>query len=142
MIDHLNDPLVHIIRNSMDHGIEKAEAREASGKSRVANIRLSAEYSGANVSDPGGDDGRGLDPQAIRARAVEQGLIAPDAQLSESDLVSLILAPGFSTAREVTDVSGRGVGMDVVRRSVEALRGTIEVASAWARASPSPCACR
>ncbi len=129
VIDHLNDPLVHIIRNSMDHGIEKAEAREASGKSRVANIRLSAEYSGANVLIRVGDDGRGLDPQAIRARAVEQGLIAPDAQLSESDLVSLILAPGFSTAREITDVSGRGVGMDVVRRSVEALRGTIEVAS-------------
>jgi two-component system chemotaxis sensor kinase CheA len=75
------------------------------------------------------DDGRGLDVEAVRARAIEQGLIAPSAQLSESELFSLILAPGFSTARKVTDVSGRGVGMDVVRRSVEALRGSIEIAS-------------
>jgi two-component system chemotaxis sensor kinase CheA len=129
VIDHLNDPLVHIIRNSMDHGIERAEGREAAGKSRAANIRLSAEYSGANVLIKVSDDGRGLDPEAIRARALEQGLIAANATLPEKELVSLILAPGFSTAREITDVSGRGVGMDVVRRSVEALRGTIEVAS-------------
>jgi two-component system chemotaxis sensor kinase CheA len=129
VIDQLNDPLVHLIRNSMDHGIEKPEARRAAGKNPAATIRLSALHSGAQVLIRVSDDGRGLDVQAVRARAIEQGLIDPSAQLSESELFSLILAPGFSTAREVTDVSGRGVGMDVVRRSVEALRGSIEIAS-------------
>jgi two-component system, chemotaxis family, sensor kinase CheA len=129
VIDHLNDPLVHLIRNSMDHGIETPEARRAAGKDPVAKIHLSAQYSGAAVLIQVSDDGRGLNVDAIRARAVERGLIAANVPLSDSDVVSLILAPGFSTAREITDVSGRGVGMDVVRRSVEALRGVIEVAS-------------
>ncbi len=129
VIDQLNDPLVHLIRNSMDHGIEKPEARLAAGKSATATVHLSAQHSGANVLIRVSDDGRGLDVEAVRARAIEQGLIHADAQLSETEIVSLILAPGFSTAREVTDVSGRGVGMDVVRRNVEALRGTLEVAS-------------
>ncbi len=129
VIDQLNDPLVHLIRNSMDHGIEGPEARRAAGKSPTARIHLSAEHSGAHVLIRVADDGSGLDVEAVRARAVEQGLIAASAQLSESEIVSLILAPGFSTAREVTDVSGRGVGMDVVRRNVEVLRGSLEVAS-------------
>jgi two-component system, chemotaxis family, sensor kinase CheA len=129
VIDQLNDPLVHLIRNSMDHGIETPEARRAAGKPPAATIHLSALHSGAQVLIQVSDDGRGLDVEAVRARALEQGLIAANAQLSESEIVSLILAPGFSTAREVTDVSGRGVGMDVVRRNVEALRGSIEVAS-------------
>ncbi|MGO9254848.1 MAG: chemotaxis protein CheA [Bryobacteraceae bacterium] len=129
VIDQLNDPLVHLIRNSMDHGIETADARRAAGKSANATIRLSARHSGAQVLIRVSDDGRGLDVEAVRARAIEQGLLDPSAQLSESELFSLILAPGFSTARKVTDVSGRGVGMDVVRRSVDALRGSIEIAS-------------
>jgi len=129
VIDQLNDPLVHLIRNSMDHGIETPEARRAAGKPSTATIRLSALHSGAQVSIRVSDNGRGLDVQAVRTRAIEQGLIDASAQLSESELFSLILVPGFSTAREVTGVSGRGVGMDVVRRSVEALRGSIEIGS-------------
>ena len=120
---------MHLIRNSMDHGIETPDMRRAAGKNGTATIRLSALQSGTQVLIRVSDDGRGLDVQAVRERAVEQGLIDPSAQLSESELFSLILAPGFSTAREVTDVSGRGVGMDVVRRSVEALRGSIEMSS-------------
>jgi len=92
-------------------------------------VHLSAQHSGANVLIRVSDDGRGLNVEAVRARAIEQGLIHAGAELSEAEIVSLILAPGFSTAREVTDVSGRGVGMDVVRRNVEALRGSLEVSS-------------
>jgi two-component system chemotaxis sensor kinase CheA len=129
VIDQLNDPLVHLIRNSMDHGIESAGERVAAGKPAAATIRLSALHSGAQVLIRVSDDGRGLDAQAVRARAIEKGMITAAAQLSECEVFSLILAPGFSTAREVTDISGRGVGMDVVRRSVEALRGSIEIGS-------------
>jgi two-component system chemotaxis sensor kinase CheA len=129
VIDQLNDPLVHLIRNSMDHGIEPPEARRAAGKPSTATIHLSASHSGADVLIRVSDDGRGLDVEAVRARAVERGLIEAEAELSEAAILSLILAPGFSTAREVTDVSGRGVGMDIVRRSVEAMRGTIETSS-------------
>ncbi len=127
VIDQLNDPLVHLIRNSLDHGIETPEARRAAGKPATARIHLSALHSGADVLIRVSDDGRGLDVEAVRERAVERGIIAADTELSEPAMLSLILAPGFSTAREVTDVSGRGVGMDIVRRSVEAMRGTIEI---------------
>jgi two-component system chemotaxis sensor kinase CheA len=129
VIDQLNDPLVHLIRNAMDHGVETPAARRAAGKRPTARIHLSAQHSGAHVLIRVSDDGRGLDVEAVRARAIEQGLIDAEARLSEAEILSLILAPGFSTAREVTGVSGRGVGMDVVRRSMEGLRGTVEVAS-------------
>ena len=129
VIDQLADPLMHLIRNSMDHGIEPTEARRAAGKSATANVHLSARHSGANVLIGVADDGGGINAEAVRARAVERGLVAADAQLTENEIFSLILAPGFSTAQQVTDVSGRGVGMDVVRRSVEALRGTIDISS-------------
>jgi two-component system, chemotaxis family, sensor kinase CheA len=129
VIDQLNDPLVHLIRNAMDHGIEQTEARVAAGKRPTARIHISAEHSGAHVLVRVSDDGRGLDVEAIRARALQQGLIAADARLTESEILGLILAPGFSTARAVTGVSGRGVGMDVVRRSLETLRGSVEVES-------------
>jgi len=129
VIDQLNDPLVHLIRNSMDHGIETPEARRAAGKHPTARIHLSALHSGANVLIRVSDDGRGLDAEKVRARALEQGLIDVSSRLSEPEVYSLIFEPGFSTAREVTDVSGRGVGMDVVRRNVEALHGSIELAS-------------
>ena len=129
VIDQLNDPLVHLIRNSMDHGIETPEARRAAGKPPTGTIHLSARHSGANVLIQVRDDGRGLDVDAVRARAIEQGLIDDGARLSDTEIFSLILAPGFSTAREVTSVSGRGVGMDVVRRSIDGLRGSIDIAS-------------
>ncbi len=129
VIDQLNDPLVHLIRNSMDHGIETRPGRQAAGKPARATIQLSALHSGAHVLIRVTDDGRGLDVDAVRARALEQGLIDGAARLSEAEIFALILAPGFSTAREVTDVSGRGVGMDVVRRNVEALHGSIEIQS-------------
>jgi two-component system, chemotaxis family, sensor kinase CheA len=129
VIDQLNDPLVHLIRNSMDHGIETPEGRRAVGKRPTGTIHLSARHSGAHVLIQVSDDGRGLDVEAVRSRAVEQGLIDNSARLSEAEIFSLILAPGFSTAREVTDVSGRGVGMDVVRRSIEGLRGSIDIGS-------------
>jgi two-component system chemotaxis sensor kinase CheA len=129
VIDQLNDPLVHLIRNSMDHGIETPEARRTAGKSPTGTIHLSARHSGANVLIRVSDDGRGLDAEAVRAHAVEQGLIDGAVRLSEAEIFSLILAPGFSMAREVTELSGRGVGMDVVRRSLEALRGSIEISS-------------
>ena len=129
VIDQLNDPLMHLIRNSMDHGIEPSEARLAAGKRPSATIHLSARHSGASVLISVADDGGGINAEAVRERAVEKGLVAADAQLTEAEIFALILAPGFSTARQITDVSGRGVGMDVVRRSVETLRGSIDIAS-------------
>jgi len=129
VIEQLNDPLMHLIRNSMDHGIETPADRIAAGKSSTATICFSAKHSGASVLIGVSDDGAGINAETVRARAVEKGLVAGDAQLTESEILSLILSPGFSTAKQVTDVSGRGVGMDVVRRNVEALRGTIEVSS-------------
>ena len=129
VIDQLNDPIMHLIRNSMDHGIESPERRVKAAKNSTATIHLSAKHSGASVLIGVSDDGGGIDAQAVRERAIEKGLVSADAQLTEAEIFSFILAPGFSTARQVTDVSGRGVGMDVVRRSVEALRGTIDIAS-------------
>jgi two-component system chemotaxis sensor kinase CheA len=129
VIDHLNDPLMHLIRNSMDHGIESPEARVAAGKPPTATIHLSARHSGANVLIGVTDDGRGIDADAVRARAVQNGLVAADANLTDAEIFSFILMPGFSTAKQVTDVSGRGVGMDVVHQRVEALRGRIDISS-------------
>jgi two-component system chemotaxis sensor kinase CheA len=121
---------VHLIRNSIDHGIEPPEVREAGGKPRKGTIHLSADHSGANVLIRIKDDGAGLDAEAIRAKAVERGLMANDAELPEKEIFSLILAPGFSTAKKVTSVSGRGVGMDVVKRAIDSLRGSIDIGSA------------
>ncbi len=129
VIDQLNDPLMHLIRNSMDHGIETAAVRRDRGKPATARIHLSARHAGAQVLISVADDGKGIDPEVVRSRAIERGLITADRRLTEPEIYSLILLPGFSTATEVTDLSGRGVGMDVVRRNVEALRGTIEIAS-------------
>ncbi len=129
VIEQLGDPLMHLIRNSMDHGIEPAEVRAASGKPLTATIHLAARHSGASVLVTVTDDGRGIDGDAVRRRAVERGLISQEAQLTESQIYALIFEPGFSTAAQVTDVSGRGVGMDVVRQRVESLRGAVEVSS-------------
>ena len=129
VIDKLSDPLVHLIRNSIDHGIEPPEVRNAAGKHGQGTIHLSAEHSGAYVLISVRDDGAGLDSQIIRNKAVEKGLIAPDTTLSEKEIFELILTPGFSTASSITNVSGRGVGMDVVRSSIESFNGTIEISS-------------
>ncbi len=129
VIEQLGDPLMHLIRNSMDHGIEPADVRAASGKSLTATIHLAARHSGASVLVTVTDDGRGIDSDAVRRRAIERGLIPTEAQLSESQIFALLFEPGFSTATQVTDVSGRGVGMDVVRQRVESLRGAVEISS-------------
>jgi two-component system chemotaxis sensor kinase CheA len=129
VIEKLNDPLVHLIRNCIDHGIEAPLVRRESGKPAQGTVRLEAEHSGANVLIRIGDDGAGLDGEAIRNKAIEKGLVTPEAVLSEKELFALILMPGFSTAKQVTNVSGRGVGMDVVKRGIDALQGTIDIAS-------------
>jgi two-component system chemotaxis sensor kinase CheA len=129
VIERLNDPLVHIIRNSIDHGIESPEARLSAGKPRTGTVNLTAEHSGDSVIITIKDDGKGLDKEAIRAKAIEKKLIAESAELGERELFALIFAPGFSTAQTITGISGRGVGMDVVKQSIEALRGSIEIAS-------------
>jgi two-component system chemotaxis sensor kinase CheA len=129
VIDQLGDPLRHLIRNSRDHGIESPELRAARGKRSTAVIHLAARHSGASVLIEVSDDGGGIDAGAVRNRAIERGLVAADAELSEAETFALLFRPGFSTAKQVTDVSGRGVGMDVVRQRVDSLRGSIDVAS-------------
>jgi len=129
VIEKLNDPLVHIIRNSIDHGVELPQDRINAGKSSTGFVHLSASQSGGNVLIKIQDDGAGLDKEVIKEKAIKQGLIAESAELSDSELYSLIFAAGFSTAKKVTNVSGRGVGMDVVKRAIMALRGTVVVNS-------------
>jgi len=130
VIDRLKDPLIHLLRNCLDHGIEAPNVREAAGKSPRGRITLSASHSGGNVLISIADDGRGIDTAAVRRKAIDQGLLSPETEVSEKDLFGLIFAPGFSTAATVSDISGRGVGMDVVKRNIEALRGLVEVESA------------
>ena len=129
VIEKLNDPLVHIIRNSIDHGIELPEERVKKGKPEVGTVKLTAEHAGASVRITIEDDGGGLNKQKIFNKAVQNKIIDSDAVLSEEDLFGLIFAAGFSTAVKVTSVSGRGVGMDVVRRQIEGLNGSIKVES-------------
>lgn len=129
MIERLADPLVHLIRNSVDHGLEPAEKRLAAGKPARGTVRLSAVYAGAEVTISVTDDGAGLNTARIRQKAEENGLITADTRLTDSDLHQLIFAPGFSTAKEVTALSGRGVGMDVVKKTIEGLRGKIHLTS-------------
>lgn len=129
VIERLGDPLVHLIRNSIDHGIDMPEERKAAGKRAQGVILLEAEHSGSEVLIRITDDGKGMDAAAIRSKAVEKGLIAPDAELSAQDTLKLIFLPGFSMASKITSISGRGVGMDVVHRAIESLRGIIEVQS-------------
>ncbi len=129
VIEQLADPMVHVIRNAIDHGLEGPDARAAAGKPRQGTVRLSAAHEGAEVAITVSDDGAGLDSDRIRQKAVESGLISPDATLPEGELHRLIFHPGFSTAQQVSAISGRGVGMDVVGRTMDALRGRIDVAS-------------
>ncbi len=129
VIEQLHDPLVHIIRNALDHDIEPPDVREAAGKPRQGTLHLAAEHSGPDVVIRISGDGAGIDLAAVRTRAIEKGLIPEDAELDRAALCNLIFTPGFSTARAVSGVSGRGVGMDVVKRRVESLRGSVEVES-------------
>ncbi|MCX7430505.1 MAG: chemotaxis protein CheA [Planctomycetia bacterium] len=129
IVEELGDPLIHMIRNSADHGIEPADQRLAKGKAAAGTITLRAFHQGGLIVIEIKDDGRGLNPDRIRAKAIERGLIRDDESLDEESIFELIFAPGFSTAEQVTDLSGRGVGMDVVRRNIEKMRGTVEIQS-------------
>lgn len=129
IVEDLSDPLVHVVRNAVDHGIEPAEDREASGKARRGKIRIDAQQRGNHVSITVSDDGRGLSREKIRRKAEERGLVAAGAALDDRELFDLVFLPGFSTKEEVTELSGRGVGMDVLRRNVSRLSGLIELAS-------------
>ncbi len=129
IIEGLTDPLMHILRNSLDHGIESAEDRREKGKPAIGTILFKAFYSGANVHIQIQDDGKGIDVNQIRAKAIQNGLMTDDEYLTDKKILDFIFFPGFSTAKKLTDVSGRGVGMDVVRRNINDLRGTVDIRS-------------
>lgn len=129
VIEKIGDPLTHMIRNAVDHGIEDAAVRLANGKPAQGLIRLSAEQKGARIFVRVSDDGGGIDRARVRAKAIEKGIIAAEAELSDEETDQLICAPGFSTAATVSSISGRGVGMDVVRSNVEALGGRVDITS-------------
>jgi two-component system, chemotaxis family, sensor kinase CheA len=129
VIERLADPMVHLIRNACDHGLEPEDERVAAGKPATGHVRLSAHQAGGEVLITIQDDGRGIDRERVRAKAEAQGLIQPGQQLSDSELLQMIFHPGFSTAAAVTNLSGRGVGMDVVKRTIESLRGAIDITS-------------
>lgn len=129
IIQSLTDPLLHILRNSIDHGIENKENRLKNNKPEKGKIKLKAYYSGANVHISIIDDGKGIDPEKIKQKAIEKGLINSESNLSEQEILNMIFLPGFSTAETVSSVSGRGVGMDVVKRKISDLRGDVEIES-------------
>jgi two-component system, chemotaxis family, sensor kinase CheA len=129
IIERLGDPLTHIIRNAVDHGIEKPEVRAAAGKPEEGTVRLAAEHRGGRIVIEVSDDGAGINPERVLQKARDRGLVAGDASLTEDEINNLIFLPGFSTAESVSDISGRGVGMDVVRRNIQDLGGRINVKS-------------
>ncbi len=129
VIDRLGEPLTHMIRNAIDHGIETPQARTAAGKPEEGCVRLSAEHRGGRIIIELSDDGRGIDRARVKAKAIEKGLIPPNAALSDDEIDNLIFLPGFSTASEISNISGRGVGMDVVRRNIIELGGRIIITS-------------
>jgi two-component system, chemotaxis family, sensor kinase CheA len=129
VIEKIGDPLTHLVRNAIDHGIENAAQRAACGKPARGRVRLNAYHDSGSIVIEVGDDGGGLSRAKILAKAVERGIVAPDAVLSDGEVFKLIFAPGFSTAAAVTNLSGRGVGLDVVKRNIEALRGTVDIDS-------------
>jgi two-component system chemotaxis sensor kinase CheA len=129
VVEKISDPLMHLIRNSMDHGIETPSVRTAVGKSETAVIKLEAYHDSGSIVIEISDDGAGLNPDILIAKAIENGLITAKQQLTQPEIHRLIFAPGFSTAKEVTNISGRGVGMDVVNKNIDALRGQISVDS-------------
>ncbi|MFO0789095.1 MAG: chemotaxis protein CheA [Pirellulales bacterium] len=127
VLEEVGDPLTHLIRNAVDHGLERPAARVAAGKSAEGQVTLQAYHEGGNVVVAVGDDGAGINLERVRQKAIERALISADALLTEEEICQLVLLPGFSTADKITDVSGRGVGMDVVKRNVEALNGSISI---------------
>lgn len=130
VIDEISDPLVHILRNSMDHGVEYPDERLASGKSDIGKVHLSARYEGNEILISVKDDGAGIDKERVLRKAEEKGLLqVPAEKMTDKEIFALIFEPGFSTAKQVTDISGRGVGMDVVRKNIEKLRGAIDIES-------------
>ncbi|HEX7653864.1 MAG TPA: chemotaxis protein CheA, partial [Verrucomicrobiae bacterium] len=129
VVEELNDPLLHMIRNSMDHGIETADKRKAAGKSPLGTLQLRAYHQGGNIVVEVEDDGAGLSRERILKKAIERGLARPEDQLTDEEVFKFIFAAGFSTAEKITDLSGRGVGLDVVRRNIERLRGRVEIES-------------
>lgn len=137
LVEALADPLVHLVRNAIDHGVEMPDLREAQGKPRMGHVRLSAQQEGDYVSIEVQDDGAGIDPEKLRAKAREKGLIDPEAaaRLSSEECLHLVFLPGFSTKQQVTDISGRGVGMDVVQSRIRELSGQIQVQSELGRGS-------
>ncbi|MHB8079549.1 MAG: chemotaxis protein CheA [Candidatus Krumholzibacteriia bacterium] len=136
VVDRIGDPLVHMVRNAVDHGLEASvEARRQAGKPDKGRVDLRAYHRGGNIYVEISDDGRGLDRAAILAKGIERGLVREGEALSDREIYNLIFQPGFSTAKKITEVSGRGVGMDVVRRSIEALRGAVEIRSEAGRGS-------
>jgi two-component system chemotaxis sensor kinase CheA len=133
MVDLINDPLVHLVRNAVDHGIEPPEERERNGKPRAGTLVLKAYHSGGSVVVEISDDGRGLDHDEIIQKAIAKGLIQSGQSISDSEVINLIFQPGFSTTDKVTDLSGRGVGLDVVRKAVKALKGRVDVSSEFGK---------
>ena len=129
VVEQIGDPLVHMVRNAMDHGLEPAAERVSKGKSEAGSVHLHAYHQGSNIVIELRDDGRGIDPDKIYKKAVEKGVIAAGAVMTRDEILALIFAPGFSTAEKVTSVSGRGVGMDVVKRNIQKLRGIVEISS-------------
>jgi two-component system chemotaxis sensor kinase CheA len=129
VVEKIGDPLMHLVRNSMDHGIEKADVRIARGKPAQGTIHLNAYHDSGSIVIEVGDDGGGLNRERILAKGIDKGLVAPGQHLSDEEIYSLIFAAGFSTADQITNLSGRGVGMDVVRKNIEALRGSIGIES-------------
>lgn len=129
VIQQISDPLVHMVRNAVDHGVESSEARVAAGKDPVGHVHLAAYHQGGNIVIEISDDGKGLDPKQLIAKGIEKGLVQPGEELTDQQAYHLIFAAGFSTASQVTDISGRGVGMDVVRRNLEQLRGRVDITS-------------
>jgi two-component system chemotaxis sensor kinase CheA len=129
VVEKIGDPLTHLVRNSMDHGIESAEARRAAGKPLQGVVRLNAHHEAGGIVIEVSDDGGGLNPQKILDKAIQRGLVSEGQQLSDKEIYNLIFEPGFSTAEQVSNLSGRGVGMDVVKRNITALRGTVELDS-------------
>jgi two-component system chemotaxis sensor kinase CheA len=135
LVEQIADPLVHLIRNACDHGIETPEARASARKSQNGTVTLSARQEGNQIIIQIADNGKGMDPAKIRAKGIEKGLVKPEQQMTESEIFNLIFEPGFSTAEKVTTVSGRGVGMDVVRKQIAKLKGTVEINSAPGKGS-------
>ncbi len=129
VVEKIGDPLMHLVRNALDHGLETPEEREAAGKPRTGKLGLHAYHDSGHIVIEVFDDGRGLAKDKILKKALEKGIVTPEQNLSDSEINMLIFAPGFSTADKVTDISGRGVGMDVVKRNIEALRGSVQVQS-------------